>query len=279
MGQRGAMLPLAQHGAQHTAQQRSESNSNAGEHSMQQHGGMLTPAQHAAQQPSDSILGASEHDMPEGLNSRQGPAQHDRAQRPASNASTAQHAKQRDQGANADVAPHGMQQQMHAAVPTARSNLLHRMPLHSKQAQQDMQQSSPGPYTDTMPQLKLVSRSASLTRPVSQPHAQSVVVPHMAAHVATHVPSKQPMVKRHAFGGRPIWVRQRNEPGNEQQLPQGMTLETGRSRLSYAHVHMLLVYQLETSVKLFGMVYHTTTPGFTYNQKQMNSSRSMSTQV
>ena len=246
---------------------------------MRRHSGMLPPAQHAAQQPSDSILGAGEHDMPEGLNSSQGPAQHDRAQRPASNASTAQHARQRNQGANADVAPHGMQQQMHAAVPTARANLLHRMPMHSKQAQHDMQQSSPGPYTDNMPQLKLMSRSASLTRPISQPHAQSVAVPHMAAHVATHVPSKQPMVKRHAFGGRPTWVRQRNDFGNEHQLPQDMTLQTGRARLSCAHVHALLVCQLETILKLFGMVYHITTPGFTCNQKQMSSNRSMSTQV
>lgn len=246
---------------------------------MRQHGGMLTPAQHAAQHPSDFKSCAGEHDMPEGLNSNTGPAQHDRAQFPASNASTAQHARQQNQGANAGMATHGMQQQMHAAVPTARSNLLHRMPMHRKQAQHDMQQRSPGPYTDNMPQLDLMSRSSSLNRPVSQLHSRPVTVPHMAAHVATHVPSKQPMVKRHAFGGRPTWVRQRNEFGNEQQLPQDMTLQTGRARLSYAHVHALLVYQLETILKLFGMVYHITTPGFTYNQKLMSSNRSISTQV
>lgn len=162
--------------------------------------GMLPSAQHAQQRSNFN----EQHDELQELSSIATSAQHGKAQQPGLNASPAQHSLPTE-GVQSSTAYHSIAQhssrQQHAARPAAQANLLNRIADHNQLAEHDMQQQASQHVTDGMPQLKLETKSTGFNPVPSQPHRGT----HMGAHMA---PRKQPMMKLHAFGGKPTWVRQ-----------------------------------------------------------------------
>ena len=216
--QRRSMLPSAQRDTQHQSNLNSEpaqrdilhkSQQPSAQHDDQQHSSWGTGPGDCQMQPLfDSYAGPPQHSMQQKTNVMPD-VPHDIQQYAASNASPSQHVRQQ-QHSNTGSGQHDMQQQRHTGGPPARSNLLHRI---AKQIQHDLQQPGQQHTSNDLPQFRLGTRSAMQRKLSSQPHMGT----HMSGHVSGHMHARQPMVRRHAFGGRPTWTRQ--DKGNAEHGP------------------------------------------------------------